>query len=233
MTCARSWAIALPDDHAGQAIAQDMAALALRDAASPAVLDVGCGAGASVDLFRGLAPGARWVGVDVADSPEVRQRTRTDADFHTFDGVNLPFGDESFDLVYCTQVLEHVRRPAPLLADMSRVLRPGDGSPDPRRRWSPSTPAAPSTTPRTAWPSSWRRRGSKVCQLRPSIDALTLIARRGLGGPAFFDRWWTTESPLNRAIGLFGRVRGLDVRGVNAAKLLFAGHVAFAARKPG
>ena len=210
-----------------------MAALALRGAASPAVLDVGCGAGASVDLFRGLAPGGRWVGVDVADSPEVRLRTRTDADFHTFDGVNLPFGDESFDLAYCNQVLEHVRRPAPLLADVARVLRPGGWLAGSTSAMEPFHSRSTFNYTPHGLALLLEGAGFEGVQLRPSIDALTLIARRGLGGPAFFDRWWMTESPLNRAIGLFGRVRGLDVRGVNAAKLLFAGHVAFAARKPG
>jgi ubiquinone/menaquinone biosynthesis C-methylase UbiE len=38
----------------------------------------------------------------------------------TFDGVNLPFGDDDFDLVYCKQVLEHVRHPEPLLAEVGR-----------------------------------------------------------------------------------------------------------------
>ena len=49
--------------------------------------------------------------------------------------------------------------------------------------------------------------------------------------PAITRRYWGRESPLNRAIGLFGRVRGLDARRVNAIKLLFCGQFAFLARR--
>ncbi len=74
--------------------------------------------------------------------------------------------------------------------------------------------------------------GLEVRELRPGIDALTLILRRGLGGPRLFDRWWATESPLNRAIGLFARGARLDPQGANAIKLLFCGQFAFLARRP-
>jgi hypothetical protein len=50
--------------------------------------------------------------------------------------------------------------------------------------------------------------------------------------PGFTRRYWSRESPLNRAIGLFGRVRRLDAQGVNAIKLLFCGQFAFLARRP-
>jgi SAM-dependent methyltransferase len=38
---------------------------------------------------------------------------------------NLDLDDETFDVVLCTQVLEHVRRPHQALLEMARVLRPG------------------------------------------------------------------------------------------------------------
>jgi SAM-dependent methyltransferase len=37
----------------------------------------------------------------------------------------LPFAEEVFDTVICTQVLEHVTEPWEAVAEMSRVLRPG------------------------------------------------------------------------------------------------------------
>jgi ubiquinone/menaquinone biosynthesis C-methylase UbiE len=37
----------------------------------------------------------------------------------------LPFGDNSFDLVVCTEVLEHVRDVQLLLSEARRVLEPG------------------------------------------------------------------------------------------------------------
>jgi len=37
----------------------------------------------------------------------------------------LPFGDNSYDAVVCTQVLEHLERPLDCLAELFRVLKPG------------------------------------------------------------------------------------------------------------
>jgi hypothetical protein len=74
--------------------------------------------------------------------------------------------------------------------------------------------------------------GLSLAELRPGIDSLTLILNRGLGMPRVTRRYWGRESPLNRAISLFGRVRGLDVEHVNAIKLLFCGQFAFLARRP-
>jgi SAM-dependent methyltransferase len=222
----------LPRDHSRQTLAEQMAARALRDRAAATVLDLGCGTGRSVELFHSLAPSAHWVGVDIDDSAEVRSRTRDDAEFHTFDGVKLPFDDGRFDLVYCAQALEHVLHPVPLLAEVGRVLAP-DG------RLAGSTSQLEPFHSRSTWnytpyglTTLLEDAGLEVLELRPSIDALTLIVRRGLGGPPLFNRWWDNESPLNRAIELFGRVARLEPAARNAAKLVLCGQFSFLARRP-
>ena len=86
------------------------------------VLDLGCGAGDSIRLFRSVHPEVSWVGADIDESPEVAARTRNDAEFVTFDGHALPFEDGSFELVCCKQVLEHVEHPRELMAEVARVL---------------------------------------------------------------------------------------------------------------
>ena len=42
-----------------------------------------------------------------------------------YDGVNIPAADESLDLIFSSNVLEHVTQLPPLLAEMRRVLKPG------------------------------------------------------------------------------------------------------------
>ena len=42
-----------------------------------------------------------------------------------YQGEMLPFSDESFDLVYSSNVLEHTERPATVLDEALRVLKPG------------------------------------------------------------------------------------------------------------
>lgn len=67
----------VPQDHCHQstAMAELKALLSSRhDIAT--VLDLGCGDGRSADLFRKLAPGVKWTGVDIEDSPEVKARAR-------------------------------------------------------------------------------------------------------------------------------------------------------------
>jgi len=55
----------IPGDHSRQTLADALARPARR------VLDLGCGAGDSVDLFRALDPEVRWVGADIERSAEV------------------------------------------------------------------------------------------------------------------------------------------------------------------
>jgi SAM-dependent methyltransferase len=227
----------IPGDHSRQTVADAYAERFLRRPGrppEPRVMDLGCGRGESVDLFTRLEPAVRWVGVDLERSPEVDERVRSDAEFVTFDGVGLPFADASFDLVYCKQVLEHVRHPDRLLGEVARVLAPGG--------W-----FAGSTSQLEAFHSRsilnhtpygltlvLEEAGLEVVELRPVIDGLTLVSWRALGLPSFFYRWWgPRESPLNRVIEAAGRVRGLDARTRNQIKLTLCGQFAFLARRPG
>ena len=82
-------------------------------AASPLVLDVGCGNRPYRDLFEGC----RYIGTDY-----FTEDTRPDA---IMDATRLALGDDRFDIVFCTQVIEHVPDPAALVAETHRVLRPG------------------------------------------------------------------------------------------------------------
>ena len=228
---------AIPADSSAQSLAEDYVARFARGGLGIApdgarVMDLGAGEGGSVDQFRALAPGCRWVGVDIEDSVESRSRTRMDAEFVLYDGVHLPFDEHSFDLVYCKQVLEHVAHPEPLLPEVARVLAPGGAF-------------AGSTSQLEAFHSNsrfnytpfglaeaMREAGLAVEELRPGIDGFTLLVRRVLGTPRWMYRAWTTESPLNRAIDLAGRVRRADHVAVNTAKLVFCGQFSFLARRP-
>jgi ubiquinone/menaquinone biosynthesis C-methylase UbiE len=199
--------------------------------AAPRVLDLGCGDGASVDLFRSLEPRVQWTGADIAHSPEVAERTRDDAEFVTFDGEQLPFADASFDLVYCKQVLEHVQRPRPLIAEVARVLRP-DG-------WfAGSTSQLEAFHSRSLWNYTpyglmvlADEAGLELTEVRPVIDGFTLVAWRALGTPRFFYRWWARESPPYRAISLLARPARWDHRTVNTAKLVLSGQFTFLCRR--
>jgi SAM-dependent methyltransferase len=79
---------------------------------SPKVLDIGCGHKPYRDLF---AKAQHW-GMDhgiVDTSPDL-----------VGDALRLPISDQSLDIVFATQVIEHVTNPHVLVHECRRVLRP-------------------------------------------------------------------------------------------------------------
>lgn len=95
------------------AVGQALAALSRPDGQGLRVLDLGCGERPWAHLFGH----AHCVGIDLGTQgarPDVIARAEA-----------LPFADGVFDLVFSSQVLEHVPRVAPALAECARVLRSG------------------------------------------------------------------------------------------------------------
>lgn len=197
------------------------------------MLDLGCGTGSSIDVFRARDPGVEWIGLDVPGSPEARFRTRRDARFETFDGISMPFADGSFDLVYCKQVLEHVRYPEPLLKEVYRVLVPGGWFAGSTFQLEPYHSLSVWNYTPVGMVALMEQADLRTVEIRPGIDGLTLIAWRLAGGHTWFFRWWAKESPLNRLLDWGGRILGTDNRALNATKLLFCGQFAFLARRDG
>ncbi len=82
------------------------------------LLDFGCG---SKPYKRLCTHVTEYIGVDMEN--EGHDHTNEEVDFY-YDGKTLPFENESFDAVLCSEVLEHVPDLDAALTELIRVLKP-------------------------------------------------------------------------------------------------------------
>jgi dolichol-phosphate mannosyltransferase len=99
------------------------------------VLDVGCGSSRIVQDLE------RVVGLDVLAS-KLRYLRRRCGALVQGSVFELPFADETFDGVVCSQVIEHIAGGSRPFEELARVLKPGGlaviGTPDYGRPWWPA-----------------------------------------------------------------------------------------------
>ncbi len=76
------------------------------------VLDAGAGKLPYADLFGHVT----YESADLDDNPALDYRC---------DIADLPMPDDTYDLVFCSQTLEHVTDPVKVLTELRRVLKPG------------------------------------------------------------------------------------------------------------
>lgn len=222
----------IPDDHSRQVTSKYyLEELFRQDSNIRRVMDLGCGAGDSLDYFREKVPGIKWIGLDQEKSPEVESRTRSDGEFYTFDGTHIPFPDNLFDLIYCHQVFEHVRHPVDLLNEVRRVLRPNGYFVGSTSQLEPSHSYSLWNYIPYGFYLLLEETGLQLIQIRPGIDSLTLIIRHGFHRSRFFSRWFEKESPLNLLISFTGKVKHWRPARINAWKLYFCGQFSFLAHK--
>lgn len=95
------------------------------------LLDCGCGSGSiTLGLAKIVAP-AQVVAIDIAQVEIDRARERasqqgvSNVRFEVGDIFQLVYPDNTFDAVFCHNVLEHQHEPLNALLEMKRVLKPG------------------------------------------------------------------------------------------------------------
>lgn len=84
------------------------------------ILDIGCGDGSLLKKIKG----SDLYGIDL--SPEqvaIAKSTEIDAVALNIDAQSLPYGNDFFDSIICSEVIEHVLLPDKLLQEAYRVLK--------------------------------------------------------------------------------------------------------------
>ncbi|MEW6732457.1 MAG: class I SAM-dependent methyltransferase [Acidobacteriota bacterium] len=91
------------------------------------VLEVGSGLGILSSAIAARLPRGRVVGLEYATAQLVAAQINAAANlnFCQADAHNIPLLNDSFDLVYCRYLLEHVGNPIQVLEEIRRVLKPG------------------------------------------------------------------------------------------------------------
>ncbi len=90
---------------------------------SGALLDLGCSSGAFLESLKGDS----WTlyGIEMSTAVAERASARTGAEVFVGDILNAPFPKESFDVITCFDVLEHLYEPLQVMTKVREWLKPG------------------------------------------------------------------------------------------------------------
>lgn len=87
------------------------------------VVEIGCGAGHVLQHF----PAQKRTGVDLSPTmlEWARRRLGPDVMLHQGAAEHVPLPDHAFDVVLCTEVLEHVQDPRRVMTELARIATKG------------------------------------------------------------------------------------------------------------
>lgn len=91
-------------------------------------LDVGCGGGILAEEFAGM--GFRVTGIDPSEqslttAKQHAQSMGLSIQYQAGTGESIPFADNTYPVVYCCDVIEHVRDLPKVMSEIYRVTKPG------------------------------------------------------------------------------------------------------------
>lgn len=144
------------------------------------VLDVGFGLGYGITILSILAGSVRGIDIDKKCVEYGRgallNRNPKLGSLDLYDGKKIPFEDESFDIVTCVDVLEHVRDYETFLTELLRVSRRGVFISTPNRR--------PENTSKNGSPKNyWHLREWSFDELNPIVSRYGTVEWNFINGP--------------------------------------------------
>lgn len=193
------------------------------------LLDFGAGSGDRLPELRELIPDLSYTGIDFK-VPVNSRHAGDDVRFVAYDGTRMPFDDDTFDLCFSKQVLEHVRHPDQAVGEIARVLRPGGVFAGSVSFLEPYHAESIFNWTPYGLVTVFRDHGFGEIELRPGIDGASMVLRTLFGPPAF-GRSFNADSGFNHHIDVENPDDGNKLR--NARKLVVTGHLCFFAIKAG
>ena len=88
-----------------------------------ALLDLGCSSGAFLEFLKGES--WKLYGIEMSAECAKRAQARSGADVFVGDILDAPFPQESFDVITCCDVLEHLYEPLKVMTKLREWLKPG------------------------------------------------------------------------------------------------------------
>jgi len=90
------------------------------------ILELGCGNGATGALALQDGKCGTYVGIEMFE-PMAREAEKVLSAVHIGDvqSMKLPYEPASFDVLICSEVLEHLMDPDAVLADLAKLVKPG------------------------------------------------------------------------------------------------------------
>ena len=110
---------------------QALAISVLRPQVGSRLLDVGCGTGEAVLRLGSIVQSGKACGIDISRRmieqawSKVAEDLRAVVEFREGSAENIPYPDQKFDGIICTNSFHHYRNPIGALKEMQRVVKPG------------------------------------------------------------------------------------------------------------
>lgn len=88
------------------------------------ILDAGCGEGFTDQLLKNYFPNVKIVGLEYTDEAiHIAKENNPNVEYIQGDICHMPFKDKIFDIVLCSEVLEHLEDPYRAMQEINRVSR--------------------------------------------------------------------------------------------------------------
>jgi SAM-dependent methyltransferase len=89
------------------------------------ILDLGSGTGYFANITQNQGAATFCIDISLRNLFSIKKREDSNVSLINAEAEKLPLNNESFEIVLCSEVLEHIKEDTAALKEISRVLKPG------------------------------------------------------------------------------------------------------------